>query len=67
MQGSQKKNLSGNFMVAVDANQADIFGLSCLINTCYDEIKHTIVLVKQRIQRNQDLSYSLMEEGLMEG
>jgi hypothetical protein len=54
-------------MVAVDANQADIFGLSCLINTCYDEIKHTIVLVKQRIQRNQDLSYSLMEEGLMEG
>ena len=67
MQGSQKKNLSGNFMVAVDANQLDIFGLSCLINTCYDEIKHTIVLVKQRIQRNQDPSYSLMEEGLMEG
>jgi len=42
MQGSQKKNLSGNFMVAVDANQLDIFGLSCLINTCYDEKKNAI-------------------------
>ena len=42
MQGSQKKNLSGNFRVAVDANQLDILGLSCLINTCYDEKKNTI-------------------------
>ncbi len=56
---------SGDFIAASEDNPLDIFGLSCLVNTCYDEIKNTIALVKQRIQGDQDPPYSLFEDGLM--
>jgi len=43
----------------------DIFGLFCLFNSCYDEIKNTIILVKKSIQRDQNPPYSLFKDELM--
>ena len=55
--------ISSVFVSVVNVNQLGVFGLSCLINTCYDKKIHNRLSIK-RIQRHQDPPYSLMEEGL---
>jgi len=50
-------------------NEDNLFGflgLSCHINTCYDEIYATFALVKERIQSDLDPPYSLLGEGFTE-
>ena len=55
--------ISGPFVAAVDVNQPDIFGLSCLMNTCYDE-KIYNRLIKKRIQRDTGPPYFLCKDDL---
>ncbi len=38
--------ISDGSVTAVDVSQFDVFGLSCLINTCYDEKKNIIAWSK---------------------